>query len=145
MATGSIKAHEAASPAVTINANGWTLIAAAKEAIIGYIIVAAAVFEATSDKRMMNTVITAINITKLIPFITVNCLPIHAAKPVSVNPFAIAKPPPNNKRTPHGTFAVSLQLSNIPSSVFWKVVETIGHLRLKRSLYHQFRDSFSAR
>src|SRR5699024_8466548 len=64
VATGSINAHEAATPAAIINAYGWTPSAKANDAIIGYIIFAVAVLDVISVRNITNAV--TIRMTKKI-------------------------------------------------------------------------------
>ena len=98
VATGNINANEHETVAGIINIKGFILIAIAKPPIIGNNISAVAVFEVSSVKKVTNKHIQKmINIGDHVPKIW-NCEPIQFAKPVSLNPFARANPPPN-KRT----------------------------------------------
>src|SRR5699024_7955199 len=104
VATGNINAHDAATAAATINAYGWNPNATAKDAIIGNIIEAVAVFDVISVRKITSVATTAITIMRLTPCKLDNCSPIQSDKPDSTNPEAIASPPPNNSKIPQGNF-----------------------------------------
>src|SRR4051812_36570567 len=104
-----MNAHEAATPAAIMSANGWNPNATAREAIIGYIMEAVAVFDVISVKKV--TRVTTIIITTSIctPFNPDNWDPIQTDSSELTNPAAIARPPPNNKRMPHGNLTAVFQ------------------------------------
>src|SRR5690625_458516 len=83
--------------------------ARASDAIIGYIIDAVAVLDVTSVRKITSAVTTAITNIKLTPCSPINCKPIHSDNPDSTNPDAIAKPPPNRSKIPHGNLTAVSQ------------------------------------
>src|SRR5699024_6432591 len=104
VATGNINAQDAATPAAIINAYGWKPSATASDVMIGYIIEAVAVFYVISVKKITSKATMKITSNKLSPFNPDNCKPIHSDNPKLTNPAAIARPPPNNSKIPHGNF-----------------------------------------
>src|SRR5699024_2000794 len=109
VATGSINAQDAATPAAIISANGWNPSATANAAIIGNIIDAVAVFDVISVKNMTKPTTIAITSSKLTPCNPESWDPIHSDNPDSTKPAAIAKPPPNNSKIPHGNLTAVSQ------------------------------------
>ena len=115
VATGNMNAHNAETAAAINRAYQSMPSATASDAIIGYIIDAVAVFDVISVKAKTSPD-TSKNITStLTPSRPISREPIHSDSPVLTKPLAIARPPPNNRRMPHGSFtAVGQSIKRSP-------------------------------
>src|SRR5699024_3111037 len=100
-----------------INAYGWNPNATAKDAIIGNIIEAVAVFDVISVRKITSVATTAITIMRLTPCKLDNCSPIQSDKPDSTNPEAIASTPPNNSKIPQGNSTAVSQSRKRPPAL----------------------------
>src|SRR5690554_2252743 len=109
VATGNIKAHDAANAAPNKNPNGWTSMVKAIGARMGRIIDVVAVLEVISVRKLINKRTTSKRMTKETPLKTVTCPAIQLARPLLAQAAAMAKPPPNNRMIPHGTFLAASQ------------------------------------
>lgn len=112
VATGNIKAQDAATAAPTINAKGCTFIVSAMGARTGSNIAVVAKFEVISVKKLTAAINTNINTIMDSPDKDVIWLPIHTARPLTSKPLAKAIPPPNSKIIPQGICTASSQLIN---------------------------------
>src|SRR5699024_1246711 len=116
VATGSINAQDAATPAAIISANVWNPSATANAAIIGNIIDAVAVFDVISVKNMTKPTTIPITRSNLTPCNQESCDPLHKHNPDSIKPSPIAKPTQNNSKNPHSNLtAVSQSNKKSPS------------------------------
>src|SRR5690554_476556 len=117
VATGSINAQLAPNTTGIANNKGFSPKPIATEANIGKNAAVEAVLLVISVKKTIS-VITVTIMSKIgqvfkapIP------VPIQLAKPVPLIADAMLKPPPNNKRTPHGSFTVSDHTSKAELSI----------------------------
>src|SRR5699024_6020226 len=66
-------------------------------------------FDVISVKKITSAVTVMITMSVLIPLSPINREPIHSDNPDSINPSAIAKPPPNKSKIPHGKLTAVFQ------------------------------------
>ena len=71
-----------------------------------------------SVKKFTLAIIVIKTISSPISLSKLKWLPSHTANPESLNPFARAIPPPNNKSTPQGIFSASFQDINLSVLLF---------------------------
>lgn len=107
-----MNAHDAETPAAIIRAYGWMPSATASDAMIGYIIDAVAVLDVISVKTRTSAETRSIITMILTPCSPISLDPIHSESPVLTKPEAIASPPPNRSRIPHGNFTAVFQSIN---------------------------------
>ena len=112
VATGNINAQDAATVVETISVYGLIFKDRAIGAITGNSIAVVARFEVISVKKLTIEIIKKITMKRGRVSINVIWLPIQSARPVVLNPFAMANPPPNNKSIPQGSFTASSQEIN---------------------------------
>jgi hypothetical protein len=109
VATGSMKAHEAASAAGIIRRRGWASMARAREAMMGRLIEAVAVLEVSSVSPATIATTEATRPAAGAPASASDLLPIQAERPETSKPLARARPPPKSRRMPQGTALVACQ------------------------------------
>src|SRR5699024_7482650 len=114
--TGSMKAQFAATAHGTMSAYGWIFSAIASDATTGKNIDPVAVLDVISVINRTTVVDTDEITMKFIPSRDAHRSPIQLESPVSVNPPAITRPPPNRMRIPHGISFASFQSINFVSS-----------------------------
>jgi len=114
VATGNIKAQDAAMVAGIISRKGCTSIVIAIGAKIGSNMAVVAKFDVISVKKLILNVSTGMS--KMIGRLSrrINLDPIHSASPVLENPAAKAIPPPKRINTPHGVLTASAQFNIAP-------------------------------
>ena len=102
VATGNIKAQEAATAAPTISPNGCTPISRAKGAKTGSSIAVVARFDVISVKKFTAPIKRIRATKKGHPSKAVICTPSQDARPVVSKALAKAIPPPNKSLIPQG-------------------------------------------
>src|SRR5690606_22357883 len=112
VATGNIKAHDAATAAPTINTKGCKSTVIAIGANTGKSMAVVAKFEVISVKKLTAAMSNKTKINVIIPANSVIWLPIHKANPLLSKPLAIAIPPPKSKIIPQGNLTASSQFIN---------------------------------
>src|SRR5690554_3428053 len=85
----------------------------AKAAMIGSIMVAVAVLEVISVRKLIEATIASMIKKSGMLLKSIICLPIHVDNPDVSNPVAIDNPPPKSNRMPQGIFLPISQVSNV--------------------------------
>ena len=68
-----------------------------------------AILEVISVKKLTEAIMMISSTIKLIEGINSNCMPIHSANPVALNPAAMDSPPPKRISIPQGIVTASFQ------------------------------------
>ena len=84
----------------------------ARPATIGSSMLAVAVLEVTSVRKMVTSAMTITKTSQCVPVRKSSRPPIHSVSPESWNPCASAKPPPKRISTSQGTETADCQSSN---------------------------------
>lgn len=112
VATGSIKAHEAATAAATMRTKGCISTVRAMGAKTGSNMAVVAKLDVISVKKLTAAMSNRIKIIVVTPTREVIWFPIHNANPLFSKPLARAIPPPNRMMMPQGSFLVSSHVIN---------------------------------
>ena len=112
VATGNMKAQDAAIAVAHISKMGFMLIANASAAIIGSIIDVVAEFDVISVKKFINAIIIRRIIATCVPLRYIKLLPIQSDRPVLAKLAARVNPPPKSKIISQGILIISSHLSN---------------------------------
>ena len=110
VATGSINAQLAAIVHGMAKKSGLTFMPIAKAINMGANVAIVAVLEFSSVKKIINVTKIIIRRKILYPSKNTEKLPIQLARPVILNAFESAMPPPTSNNTPHGILLAVSQL-----------------------------------
>ncbi len=113
VATGNMKAQDAAIAVAHISRMGFMSMASARAAIIGSIIDVVAELDVISVKKFINATMIRSIIATCVPLRYIKLFPIQSERPVLAKLAARVSPPPKSKIISQGIFIISSHVSNL--------------------------------